>query len=58
MSQDGFQPISEVVKKYDEEGWCVFGQMGSWASECAVCNQKRDVRSFLTQQLASYGAFS
>ena len=57
-AQDWFQPISEVAKKYDTDGWCAFGQTGNWASECAVCNQKRDVRSFINQHLAWCGAGS
>ena len=43
------QPIDEVKSRLKEEGWCIFGQTGTWASECAVANQKRDVRDYALQ---------
>ena len=46
---DFYQPIDEVKSRLKEEGWCIFGQTGTWASECAVANQKRDVRPFALQ---------
>ena len=46
-AQDLDEPIDSVKSRLKEEGWCIFGQQGSWASECAVANQKRDVRDFV-----------
>jgi len=44
--QEWSKPMLEVAAHYDQDGWCVFGFMGPWASECAVSQRKRSVLNF------------
>mmetsp|Transcript_105641 Transcript_105641/g.251893 ORF Transcript_105641/g.251893 Transcript_105641/m.251893 type:complete len:281 (+) Transcript_105641:74-916(+) len=41
------RPISELLEKHPgEDGWCLFGALGTWVSRCAACRRKEDCRSF------------
>jgi len=39
-------PIEEVVASYGEDGWCTYGFLGGWASECALGRRNREAKSF------------
>eukprot|EP00438_Fugacium_kawagutii_P021978 Skav217006 [mRNA] locus=scaffold1803:143356:144484:+ [translate_table: standard] len=47
--QELLRPMEEVVASYHEDGWCLYGLMGGWASECAVSRKTRNVRPFIEQ---------
>ncbi|CAK9037883.1 Uncharacterized protein SCF082_LOCUS22362 [Durusdinium trenchii] len=40
-------PLKDVVESSGEDGWCVFGAKGVWASNCAVSRQTRDIDTFV-----------
>ncbi|CAE7265753.1 unnamed protein product [Symbiodinium natans] len=40
-------PIPELLAHHPgEDGWCLFGVTGEWASKCAVSRRKGDARTF------------
>lgn len=43
---DESDPILEVSTRYEQDGWCVFGGLGNWASECAIARRIRNVNNF------------
>ena len=56
--QEWSKPMVEVAAHYDQDGWCVFGFMGPWASECAVSQRKRSVLNFAFMFQALYSAYN
>ena len=56
--QEWSKPMVEVAAHYEQDGWCVFGFMGPWASECAVSQRKRSVLNFAFMFQALYSAYN
>ena len=54
LLQDMSEPIRKVAERYNEDGWCVFGAAGTWASNCAVTRRKRDTNVFINTWLGFY----
>jgi len=52
--QEWSKPILQVAAHYDQDGFCVFGSRGTWASECAVSRRKHSVVNFLLMFENSY----
>jgi hypothetical protein len=51
--QEFHQPVEELVARYGEEdGWCLLGYLGKWASKCAISRRTRDISTFLDMMLA------
>ncbi len=46
------ESMLQVAAHYDQDGWCVFGSRGVWASECAVSRRKRNVVNFVLMFLS------
>lgn len=42
-------PIREVIAKYDEDGYCVFGKHGLWSSGCAVTRREHSAFHYVNQ---------
>ncbi|CAE7447040.1 unnamed protein product [Symbiodinium sp. CCMP2456] len=42
------QELVRFWLQYDtgEDGWCLFGALGTWTRDCAVCRRKEDCRPF------------
>ena len=52
LLQELSEPILELSALYDQDGWCLFGYLGTWASECAISRRKHNVIKFATQLLS------
>eukprot|EP00438_Fugacium_kawagutii_P004618 Skav229009 [mRNA] locus=scaffold127:404915:422372:- [translate_table: standard] len=57
MLSDMSQPALEVSAKYNVDGWCAFGFLGSWASTCAVSRRTRNARIFAKQYEGIYATY-
>lgn len=42
-------PIAKLSEAYHEDGWCVFGALGSFISECAVSRHTHNISNFLAE---------
>lgn len=42
-------PIREVIAKYDEDGYCVFGKHGLWSSGCAMTRREHSAFHYVNQ---------
>eukprot|EP00438_Fugacium_kawagutii_P028868 Skav225490 [mRNA] locus=scaffold1360:22538:30923:- [translate_table: standard] len=54
VTEEMDRPLEEVVASYGEDGWCLYGSLGTWASECAVSRKTRNVRPFVKQFQIGY----
>ena len=52
LLQELSEPILQLSALYDQDGWCLFGYLGTWASECAISRRKHNVTKFATQLLS------
>lgn len=43
------RPIEEIIQHYGEDGWCLLGSMGSWASNCSISRKSRDIIPYIQQ---------
>lgn len=47
-------PIAKLSEAYHEDGWCVFGALGSFISECAVSRHTHNISNFLAEFWTGY----
>ena len=45
-SKEMSEPIANLTERLGEDGWCIFGGVGVWASNCAIARRTRDPMSF------------
>lgn len=57
IAQDVYEPVVNVTKRLGEDGWCIFGGLGAWASNCAIARRTRDPMLFPKTFEAEYKEF-
>lgn len=46
LKQEIYEPIANVTERLGEDGWCIFGGFGTWASNCAIARRTKDIMIF------------
>ena len=56
-SKEMYKPVINVSERLGEDGWCTFGGIGTWASNCAIARHMRDSMIFV-KTLLSWSSWS
>ena len=56
-SKEMYEPVVNVTERLGEDGWCIFGGLGTWTSNCAIARHKRDSMIFV-KTLLSWSSWS
>jgi len=57
IKQEMYKPVINVSERLGEDGWCTFGGIGTWASNCAIARHMRDSMIFVKTFEEAYNGY-